>query len=218
MAARVRQTNRAVKSRITASQANRAEHFRLLLSDAKYHGLRGQEAASFEAFVAGMSQVELTNLSRQYRAPLEVYYDSQGVTAMIASDVMRRVKHLIRQQAANVSAAKINQEIFKEDTRRDTSSTLAKVTEAYFTYRNSYAAASERGLEEIGDIPRQRMADEIERYRQLYDRAKTKEGRDLILRAARGDDVAVTHKRFQELYGIGRKGREKYRDLLPTTK
>lgn len=213
-----RKTNRAIKSRINASQANRAEHFRVLLSDAKYHGLRGTEAAQFEAFVNGLSTVELTNLSRQYRAPLEVYYDSQGVTEMIAADVMRRVKHLIRQQAGNVATAKAKAAVFAPDKRRDVSTPLAKVTEAYFTYRNSYAAAAERGLDEIGDIPRQRMADEIERYRQLYERAKTSEGRDLILRAARGDDIKVSHKRFMELFGIGRKGREKYRDLLPTTK
>lgn len=213
-----RKTNRAIKSRINASQANKAEHFRVLLSDAKYHGLRGTEAARFEAFVAGLSTVELTNLSRQYRAPLEVYYDSQGVTEMIAADVMRRVKHLIRQQSGNVAAAAAKAAVFAPDKRRDVSTPLAKVTEAYFTYRNSYAAAAERGLDEIGDIPRQRMADEIERFRQLYERAKTSEGRDLILRAARGDDIKVTHKRFMELFGIGRKGREKYRDLLPTTK
>lgn len=213
-----RKTNRAIKSRINASQKNRAEHFRALLSDAKYHGLHGTEAAQFEAFVNGLSTVELTNLSRQYRAPLEVYYDSQGVTEMIAADVMRRVKHLIRQQAGNVAAAKAKAAVFAPDKRRDVSTPLAKVTEAYFTYRNSYAAAAERGLDEIGDIPRQRMADEIERFRQLYERAKTAEGRDLILRAARGDDIKVSHKRFMELFGIGRKGREKYRDLLPTTK
>lgn len=211
-----RKTNRAIKSRINASQANRAEHFRVLLSDAKYHGLQGTEAAQFEAFVNGLSTVELTNLSRQYRAPLEVYYDSQGVTEMIAADVMRRVKHLIRQQAGNVAAAKAA--VFAPDKRRDVSTALAKVTEAYFTYRNSYAAAAERGLDEIGDIPRQRMADEIERFRQLFERAKTAEGRDLILRAARGDDIKVSHKRFMELFGIGRKGREKYRDLVPATK
>lgn len=214
-----RQTNRSIKSRINASQANKAEHFRLLLSDAQYHGLRGKEAEQFEAFVNQMSTVELTNLSRQYRAPLEVYYDSQGVTSMIASDIMRRVKHLIRQQANNVkAAAQINQEIFKTDKRRDVSTVLAKITDAYFTYRSSAAAAEEHGVDEIGDISRQRMLNEIERYRQLYEKAKSDEGRELILRAARGDDIKVSHKRFNELYGIGRKGREKYRDLLPTTK
>lgn len=199
-----RKTNRQVK-KINASQQHKAEVFRLMLLEPRNHGLTGKDKQAFEGFIAGLSSVELTNLSRQYRAPLETYYDSQGVTTLIAQDLMRRVQHLIRQQARNVASA-MKTEIFKGDSRRDTSTVQSRIFEAYNKYR------------ELSDMSPKQIRAEIDAYRALYEKAKTARGRQIVLEAAEGKDIRLTHKQFQELFGIGRKGRAKYRALFPTTK
>lgn len=198
-----RKTNRQVKSRLTGTQPHKAEVFRGLLLD--YNQLEGKEKQLFEQFVNSLTQVELTNLSRQYRAPLETYYDSQGVTTLLAQDLLKRVQHLIRQQAGNVAEA-IKAEIFREDGRRDIQTRSSRIFEAYAKYR------------ELGDISPSQIRREIDLYESLYERAKSDRGRRIVMAAAEGQEIKLTHKQFSELFGIGRKGRERYRALFPTTK
>lgn len=80
------------KRKLNAAQQHRAEVFRNLLLE--HHGLTGNDKRVFENIVINLTQHQLTNLSRQYRKALEVWYDSEGVSNLLAQDLLNRVRQL----------------------------------------------------------------------------------------------------------------------------
>lgn len=87
------------KTPLNPAQQHRAETFRLLLLD--HHGLKGKDKDVFERIVNNLSQHQLTNISRQYRRALESWYDSNGVSTIIAQDLLNRIRQLGRATLSN---------------------------------------------------------------------------------------------------------------------
>lgn len=105
------------KRKLSAAQQHRAETFRNMLL--QYHGLKGRDATVFENIVKGLSQHQLTNVSRQYQKSLEVWYDSLGVTTVIAQDLLNRVRQLGKATLSNAvreiqtGGTKINRDVLR---------------------------------------------------------------------------------------------------------
>lgn len=197
-----RKTNRAVK-RINQAQADKAERFRFLLTE--YNTLTGKEREFFNNFVDNLDTVQLTNLARQYRAPLETYYDSQGVTTILAHDVLKRVQGLISSQAGNVYAA-AEAVIFAEDTRKDIQTVSARIFAAYSRYRE---------LREIEDT---RIRQEIGLYEELWERARTEADRRLVIEAAEGKVWYMSNREFFKHFRVGKAGVKRYRGIILNVK
>lgn len=87
------------KRKLSATQQHRAETFRLMLLE--HHGLSGRDKQVFENIVNNLTQHQLTNISRQYRKALETWYDSNGVTTVIAQDLLNRIRQLGRATLSN---------------------------------------------------------------------------------------------------------------------
>lgn len=90
--ARKRQLKSA--ARLTEVQKNRAENFRSLLLN--YAPYTGPEKDSWDKIVRGLSALELTNLSRQYKVVLETWYYSNAVVSMLSQDIVKRIQHIGR--------------------------------------------------------------------------------------------------------------------------
>lgn len=88
------------KKPLSQTQQHRAETFRLMLLE--HNGLKGNDKQIFENAVKNLDQHQLTNLSRQYHKALEVWYDSNGVTTIIAQDLLNRVRQMGRATMGNI--------------------------------------------------------------------------------------------------------------------
>lgn len=89
-------SRRQLKSaaRLSDTQLARAENFRsLLINYSPYHG---DEQETWAKIINGMSALELTNLSRQYRVVLETWYDSSAMVSMLSQDIVKRIQHIGR--------------------------------------------------------------------------------------------------------------------------
>lgn len=84
-----------------AMQDFRPENLRYALLN--YNGLTGQDRALFEKTVRNMTQEDLRNLANMYKNVLEVWKDSEGYFEAISEEVVKKIRGMARQTAANIS-------------------------------------------------------------------------------------------------------------------
>ena len=142
--------NRRNIKQARGSQISRAENLRDMLLN--HHNLTGREAKKFENIVKGMSATDLTNLSRQYHGILEVWQDSDGVSAAISQDFIKRVMAIQGGRLKSAVQTVLN--------RKDGGTKLNRKIGDYISPRktgaNLYDTPREETLEHLGLNPKKR--------------------------------------------------------------